>query len=328
MTDKTKLLILIGFNFSLMVLEVAGGIISGSLALISDAGHMLVDTTALLTSYVAVFISGRLPTRQKTFGYKRAEVLAALFNGALLSGLAMFVFYEAVIRLWHPHEIKTLTMLVVAVIGLLGNVGGIFLLKENSVAHRHRHSDAPTDAAMNFSDKKSVIDTAAPKNINIKGAYYHILSDTLSSMAVVSGALTIRLTGFSRIDSILGMLISGFMIKNGFNLLKESLDILMESTPPDIDISDLSSEIAASVSGVKNFHDVHIWSISTDRRALSAHVELKEDINVSGAQDRILCDIRKILSERYNIYHTTLEVECGGCYYHNGGGGDKGICYL
>ncbi len=315
MNDKTKLLIIISFNFLLMVVEIVGGIISGSLALLSDAGHMLTDTTALLVSYAAIFISEKPPTRWKTFGYKRAEVLAALFNGTLLGVLSLFILYEAVIRLWRPVEIKTLPMLIISVVGLIGNAAGIFILRV------HKHHDG------NFNS-----DHLSHQNINIRGAYYHIMADMFSSVMVVLGAVVIRLTGFYLIDSLLGIFLGIAIIKGALNLLKDSINILMESTPSDIDVDDLSLSVEKAVNGVKNFHDVHVWSISSDRRSLSAHVELVDDISVSETQNKILCDIRKYLFEKYNIQHTTLEVECGGCHYQLSSDGSPikggGSCYL
>ncbi|MDI6757447.1 MAG: cation diffusion facilitator family transporter [Endomicrobiia bacterium] len=281
MQTKNKLLIIISFNLALMALEVVGGLISGSLALLSDAGHMLTDTTALLVTFTAISFASRGATPRKTFGWKRVEVLAALFNGALLAALSGVILYESVSRFFHPVEIKTSVMLAVAAVGLVGNAVGLVIL-------RKEHSS----------------------NINIRGAYLHILGDLLSSVGVIAGALVISLTGFYLVDSILGVMIAAVIVRNAAALIMESLNILLEAAPPDLSVADIVSEIKM-IRGIRDFHHVHVWSISGESRALSAHV-LVDDIKTSESQN-ILCEVRGILSDKYNISHTTLEVECDSC---------------
>jgi cobalt-zinc-cadmium efflux system protein len=288
MQVKNKLLIIISFNLVLMAAEVVGGLVSGSLALLSDAGHMLTDTTALLISYAAIFIAGKGASVRNTFGWKRAEVLAALFNGALLAALAGAILYESVLRFMRPVKIETTVMLVVAMAGLAGNAAGILLLRRE-----HSH------------------------NINIRGAYLHIMGDLLSSVGVIAGALIIRATGFYFIDSALGIVIAIVIVLNAARLIGASFNILLEAAPPDINVPDIVTDIK-TISGVKDFHDVHVWSISGESRAISGHV-LVDDIKTSQSQ-RILCELRARLLEKYRISHTTLEVECVSC--------ETGKCYV
>lgn len=288
MQVKNKLLVIISFNLILMAAEIIGGLVSGSLALLSDAGHMLTDTTALLISYVAIFIAIKGASGRNTFGWKRAEVLAALFNGALLAALAGAILYESALRFARPVEIKTTVMLAVAIVGLVGNAVGVLLLR------RERSH-----------------------NINIKGAYLHIMGDLLSSVGVIASALIIRLTGLYFIDSALGLVIAAVIVRNSARLIGASLNILLEAAPPDINVAAIAADIK-TISGVRDFHDVHVWSISGEARAISGHV-LVDDIKTSESQ-KILCELRARLLDKYRISHTTLEVECVSC--------ETGKCYV
>ncbi len=281
MKSENKLLIIIALNTLLMILEVIGSFISGSLALMSDAGHMLTDSTALVVSYIAVHISRMPHTRRKTFGWKRMEVLAAFMNGVLLLGLSIFIFYETISRFFTPVEIKSRIMLAVAFIGFLGNAFGLFILKKER-----------------------------GRNINLRGAYYHILGDALSSVGVIVGAVLIFFTGITVIDSLLGILIAGIIVKSAAGLIFESLNILLESAPADLSVEKVVEEVK-KMPGVFDFHDVHIWSISSESRNLSGHI-LIDDIKASESQ-KILDAVRGLLDKKFKISHTTLEVECEKC---------------
>ncbi len=281
MKSENKLLLVILFNLALMIAEIIGSVLSNSLALLGDAGHMLTDTAALIISYAAVHIARRPVSSQKTFGWRRVEVLAALFNGVLLAALSAYIFYEALKRFFAPAQINSGIMLVVAAIGFLGNLAGLALL------HRDRAA-----------------------NINVKGAYLHILGDTLSSVGVIIGALLITFTGLNIIDSLAGILIAGVIVKSAAELIIESFNILLEATPGDINVADIVAEVK-NIDGVLDFHDVHVWSISTESRNLSGHV-LIDDIKASESQ-KILVSVRKLLEEKFKISHSTLEVECEKC---------------
>jgi cobalt-zinc-cadmium efflux system protein len=281
MEREKKLLLILAFNMTLMVLEIVGGIVSNSLALLSDAGHMLTDSLAVFLSYLAIHWSRRPATHRKTFGYHRAEILVALANGVALLAIAGYIFYEAVLRFFHPQEIKTGILLAVALIGFAGNLFGLFILRGES------HD-----------------------NINIRSAFSHILADTLSSVGVIVGGVIIWLTGWTLVDSLIGVLIGGIVLRGAVDLVMESGEILLEATPRDIDIAHLRREVS-QIPGVEDLHDIHIWTIGSGMRALSAHV-LTDDISTRESQE-IACRIRALLGEKFNITHTTLEMECETC---------------
>ena len=281
MEREKKLLLILAFNVTLMVLEIVGGIVSNSLALLSDAGHMLTDSLAVFLSYLAIHWSRRPADHRKTFGYHRAEILVALANGVALVAIAGYIFYEAVLRFFNPQEIKTGILLAVAAIGLAGNLFGLFILKGES-----------------------------HENLNVRSAFFHILADTLSSVGVIIGGVIIWLTGWTLVDSLIGVLIGGIVLRGAMDLIMESGEILLEATPRDIDIAHLRQEVA-QIPGVEDLHDIHIWTIGSGMRALSAHV-LTDNISTRESQE-IACRVRAVLGEQFNITHTTLEMECDTC---------------
>jgi cobalt-zinc-cadmium efflux system protein len=281
MEREKKLLLILAFTATLTVLEIVGGFISNSLALLSDAGHMLTDSLAVFLSYLAIRWSRRPANHRKTFGYHRAEILVALANGVALVAIAGYIFYEAVLRFFHPQEIKTGILLVIATIGLAGNLFGLFILKGES-----------------------------HENLNVRSAFFHILADTLSSVGVIVGGVIIWLTGWYLVDSFIGVLIGGIVLRGAVDLVMESGEILLEATPRDIDLARLRDEVQ-KIPGVEDLHDIHIWTIGSGMRALSAHV-LTDDIFTRESQE-IACRIRAVLSDQFNITHTTLEMECETC---------------
>jgi cobalt-zinc-cadmium efflux system protein len=285
MKRDQKLLLILSFNIVLMLLELAGGIVSRSLALISDAGHMLTDSLAVFLSYLALHWSRRPATEQRTFGYHRVEILVALLNGLALFVISGYIFYQAFNRFVHPEEIRTGVLLTIAVIGLAGNLVGLLILRSES------HD-----------------------NLSIRSAFFHILADTLSSVGVILGGITIALTGWNVVDSLIGLLIGGIILRGAVDLIMESSEVLLEATPRDIDLAFLRQEIA-SIPDVKEFHDIHIWTIGSGIRALSGHV-LTDNITTEESQ-KILCRVRQTLNDRFNISHATLEVECESCMDNN-----------
>ena len=281
MEREKKLLLILAFNVTLMVLEIVGGIVSKSLALLSDAGHMLTDSLAVFLSYLAIHWSRRPADHRKTFGYHRAEILVALANGVALAAIAGYIFYEAVLRFFNPQEIKTGILLAVAAIGLAGNLFGLFILEGES-----------------------------HENLNVRSAFFHILADTLSSVGVIIGGVIIWYTGWYLVDSLIGVLIGGIVLRGAVDLVMESGEILLEATPRDIDIALLRQEVT-QIHGVEDLHDIHIWTIGSGMRALSAHV-LTDNISTRESQE-IACRVRALLGEKFNITHTTLEMECETC---------------
>jgi len=281
MKRDQKLLLIFVLTLTLMVVEFAGGLVSRSLALISDAGHMLTDSLAILLCYLALRWSRKPPSERRTFGYHRLEIIIALVNGLFLLAISGYIFFEAVHRFFHPQEIRTGILLAVAVIGFTGNLFGLLVLR--SETH---------------------------ENLNIRGAFLHILADTLSSVGVVIGGVIIALTGWNIVDSLIGIMIGGIVLRGAVDLIMESGEVLMEATPRDVDMVQLRGDVV-EIPGVRDFHDIHVWTIGSGRRALSGHL-LTDNISTQESQ-RIICAAREIVAKSYGITHTTLEVECESC---------------
>jgi cobalt-zinc-cadmium efflux system protein len=278
---KKDLLIAFSITLLMMVAEVIGGLLSNSLALLSDAGHMLTDNLALLLSFFAMTFASLPATDRKTFGFYRLEILAAFVNGIVLVVISLYIIYHAYLRMIHPQPVQGTLMLVIAVIGLVANIiGALFLFK-------HSHT-----------------------SLNIRGAYLHIVGDALSSVGVVIGGVIILYTGWYLIDPILSIMISLVIIYGAWSLVKESVNILLESAPAHINIDTIAAEIA-KIKGVREAYHIHLWSITSGVYALSAHV-LIDDQMVSDSRE--LNDrIRKLLSEKFKILHSTLQLECEKC---------------
>ncbi|MDD1678060.1 MAG: cation diffusion facilitator family transporter, partial [Methanomicrobiales archaeon] len=267
-----SLKIAIVVTFGILILEVVGGFVSGSLALLSDAGHMLVDGLSLGISLGAITIAHRLPSKGQTFGFHRVEVLAALVNGVILFILSGVIFYEAYLRFLEPEPVNSEIMLVVAAIGLLAN-----LVIAYGLTGSH--------------------------DLNVQGAFLHVIGDALSSVAVVGGAIAISLTGFLTIDSILSALLVVVILFSTYRLVRDSVGILLQFTPKDVDF-DVMVRDMVSVPGVDGVHNVHVWALCSHVNVLDAHVYSCEQ-NVS-SRDRIKEEIKKRL-EKFNIHHSTLE---------------------
>lgn len=265
----------------IMAAEIIGGILSNSLALISDAGHMLVDALALGLALFAVIIARRPATPSKTYGYHRVEIMAALANGTTLVLVSAYIFYEAYQRFLSPQEVETSIMLLVAAIGFLANLVGILLLR------RYSHT-----------------------SLNIKAAFWHVVGDTISSVGVILGGVIIYFTGWYIADPIIAVIIGCIILFGAVRLVRESADILLEGTPKHIQV-DKVIEIMKNVAGVEDVHDIHIWTITSGIHALSAHLHI-EDQKVSSSAE-IMTAVNQDLGRYYNITHTTLQLECESC---------------
>jgi cobalt-zinc-cadmium efflux system protein len=274
--ERTKLALTIVVTSAILVAEVVGGILSHSLALLSDAGHMLSDVAAQVLSLVALVLATRPADARRTYGWYRLEILAALINGLTLVLLSGFILWSAVHRLWAPVEVHTRLMIIVAGVGLGANLVGAWLLHD-------------------------------AKSLNAKGAYLHILGDTLSSVAVlVGGAVMFALKGSYWVDPALSILIGVFILYSAYSLVREAVDILLETVPRGVDLDGVSRAID-TIDGIKEVHDLHIWTITSGMYALSAHVVLATGHTKDN--DAILNRIKEVLLRDFKIAHTTLQLE-------------------
>ncbi len=274
--EKRSLFLALFLTVSIMILEFLGGIFSNSIALISDASHMLTDSLALSLSLFAVIFATRPATPNKTYGYYRLEILAALLNGVILTVIALAIFYKAYLRILSPQPIKAEVLIFVASIGLLANILGLFIL------HKKR------------------------ANLNVKGAFLHILGDTLSSIGVIIGGVIILLTGWVQVDALVGIMIGAVIIYGSFRLIKESVDILLEAVPSGIETLQVS-EAMKTIEGIKEIHHLHIWCITTGLIALSGHIVLEKPFQAKS--DDILKKVREMLHDRFKINHATIQIE-------------------
>jgi len=259
-------------------IEVVGGFLANSLALLSDAGHMLTHLFALGMSFFAIVLAARPVTKEKTYGFYRAEILVAFVNGIVLLFLTVFIFYKAIFRIISPQPVAELQMLLVAILGLAANGTGIFLL----------HGIGRGD-------------------INVKSAFLHLIGDTASSGAVVLGGLIIYYTGNFLIDPLVSILICILILMWAGKLLAESTNILLEATPKHVDIDEMVSFIKRRVPAVKAIHHVHVWVITSHIYAMTAHV-IVEDITVSQSH-KILEKINQLVANQFNISHTNIQFE-------------------
>lgn len=273
MTREKKLLLILLFNLLLMALEVGGGIFSRSLALLSDAGHMLTDSFAVAMGLAAMYIARKPADSIKSFGYHRAEIIASLINGLLLLLISGYIFFEAVHRFFNPVAIKTGILILIASIGLAGNLMGMLLLKAESHA-----------------------------NLNMRGVFFHIMGDTLSSVGVILGGVVIAFTGWNIVDPLIGLLIGGIVLRSAFDLIVESAEVLLEATPRDINPEQVKAALE-KLPGIKGFHEIHIWALSSEKRAVSGHL-LIDNITIRQGQT-ILSEARKVLLEKiqYNAFY-------------------------
>jgi cobalt-zinc-cadmium efflux system protein len=264
-----------------VAVELVAGIRAHSLALVSDAGHNFTDALALLLAWFGVYLESKPADEQKTYGYHRGGVLAAFVNALTLVALSAWILWESASRLRRPEPVATGVMLVVAAVGLAMNAGIMLALRSA------RHHD-----------------------INIRGAFVHMLGDALGSVAIIAGAIAIRLTGWQQVDPILSILIALLIVWTAFDIIRESLDILLEGLPRGMQLNDVASAMQ-SVEGVLDVHDLHIWSLGSSTRALSCHV-LIQDIPPS-ASDAVLRRLNQMLAERFHVYHTTVQFEHMSC---------------
>lgn len=280
-TFANPLIIAMAITATFTVVELVGGYLSGSLALMSDAGHMFTDTVALALSLVAIRIAYRPPTEEQTYGFIRAEILAALVNGAALIVITLIIVYEAILRIIHPLSIEAPLMLVVATAGLAANAAGAYVLHDKSRT-----------------------------SLNIRGAFLHMLSDLLSSVAVIVAALLIFFFDLRISDPVLSILIGGIILWGAWKLVTQSTQILLESVPASIKLEDVRESIK-KVKGVVEIHDLHVWTLSSGLYALSAHIVVQD--RPLSACSSVVAESEDMLAKKFAISHTTFQLECQTC---------------
>jgi len=261
--------------------EVVAGIKAHSLALLSDAGHNFTDALALLLAWFGVYLQSRPPDEVKTYGYHRAGVLTAFVNALTLVALSAWIFYESWQRLRRPEPVHETVMMLVAAAGLALNGGILWGLR-----------------------------AARRQDINIRSAFVHMLGDLLGSLAILAGALAIRYTGWRQVDPILSILIGALIVWTAWDIIVESLNILLEGLPRGLNLQSVSASIRG-VEGVLDVHDLHIWSLGSSTHALSCHV-LIEDVPPS-ASNTVLACINEMLGRQFHIHHSTVQFEHVGC---------------
>jgi len=280
-TNERSLKIALALTTAFLIVEVVGGVLTKSLALISDAAHMFTDVAALAVALAAIRIAKRPADTKRTFGYHRFEVLAAAFNAMLLFGVAVYILYEAYLRLKAPPEIKSTAMLVIAVVGLLVNLASMKVLA---------------------SGQKS--------SLNVKGAYLEVWADMIGSVGVIVGALVIKFTGWFWLDSLVAVGIGLWVVPRTWTLLKSSVNILLEGVPHEIDIEKVK-ETLLSVPGVASLHDLHVWSLTSGKTTLTVHLVTKIGFQRERA---ILPVVRQRLEAGFGITHSTVQCELVPCH--------------
>jgi cobalt-zinc-cadmium efflux system protein len=279
---RSRLFLVMVLTLTMMVVEFVGGILTNSLALVSDAAHMLTHFFALAVSYVAILFAAKQTSKERSFGFYRAESLAALVNGLTLIIITFFIGYQAYQKIIRPQPLEEIEMLIVAIAGLIVNLTSAFIL------WRVRETD-----------------------LNVRSAFLHLLTDTFSSVAIVAGAIAIHFTSWYVIDPILSVVICVIILIWAKNLLKDSFNVLMESAPRHIQVDEVISTIRQRIPGVEDVHDVHIWEIATKMYAMTVHIVVKDDKRISDCSN-IKREIKRLMRERYHILHTNIEFECPG----------------
>ncbi len=273
-TETRRLVLVIGITGVFMVAEVVGGILADSLALLADAGHMFTDVGALALSLVAMRFAQRPPSPEKTYGYVRLEILAALVNGAALLVMAGFICWEAWQRFQEPHAVDAPIMLAVATVGLGVNVAGAFLL--------HSHAD---------------------ENLNLRGAYLHVIGDLLGSIGAISAGLIILFTGWMPADPLISVFIALLILVSAWRLVREATDVLLEAAPSHIDVEDVLADLR-EISDLHDVHDLHVWTLTSGFVALSGHGVIDDPRH----QRRVLDEIQGRMAN-HGIQHVTFQLE-------------------
>jgi cobalt-zinc-cadmium efflux system protein len=276
--EQKKLILSLSITVITMILELIGGYLTNSMALLSDAGHMFTHAFALVIGLAAIIIARKPPCHHQTFGLYRAEVLAAFINGLFLIVVVGLIVYEAILRLLHPIEILGLEMLFIAFIGLAVNVTSIMILKGS-----HK------------------------ENLNIRSVFYHMFADAISSVGIVIAALVIMYTNWTFIDPFVSIGISVIILFWAWGVLKDSTRILLETAPKGLDVDMISADLKNNFSEIRKLHNVHLWSITPDMLVFSAHVQIDRS-KVQAKQEDVISKINDYLLQKYNIIECTIQI--------------------
>lgn len=276
-----RFILSIALTVLILVGEVVGGIVTGSLALLSDAAHVFLDILALGLGYGAIRLAARSPSERHTYGFHRMKVIAAFINGASLVVVAIEIFRESITRFQHPEPVLAGPMLVVAMVGLVVNLIVAFVLRHHG-----------------------------KEDINMRAAFLHVLGDALSSLGVIAAGVILLYTNWSWVDPLMSVLIGIIILAGSGRILKQAIHILNEGAPDEVGVSELSSAMK-DVAGVSAVHDLHVWTVGPGYPVFSAHVVLSDQA-LSGT-DRIMDELKELLSHRFHIDHTTIQFECADC---------------
>lgn len=277
--QRSRLFIVLGITSVVLVAELVGAWLTGSLALLADAGHMATDVAGILLAVLAVTFAAKPATPSRTFGYYRLEILAAVVNAVLLFGVAVYILFEAWRRWSSPPEVESGLMLVFASVGLVANIVGLVLLRRGS-----------------------------KESLNVKGAYLEVLGDALGSVAVIVAALVITTTGWARADVVASVAVALMILPRTWTLLREAVDVLLQATPKDVDLTEVRQHIT-DVPGVVDVHDLHAWTLTSGIPVMSVHVVVDDAILRESGVGVVLDQLRECLQDHFDIAHSTFQVE-------------------
>jgi cobalt-zinc-cadmium efflux system protein len=284
--QRGRLMAVLGITAVVLVAELVGAALTGSLALLADAGHMATDVAGILLAVLAVTFAARPATPARTFGYYRLEILAAVVNAVLLFGVAILILAEAWRRWSAPPQVEGPAMLAFAVVGLVANVAGLLLLR-----------------------------SGARESLNVRGAYLEVLGDMLGSAAVIAAAIVISVTGWARADVVASIAVALMILPRTWLLLREAIDVLLEATPRGVDLAEVRRHILETP-GVLDAHDLHVWTITSGMPVLSVHVVVADDELADGCGGRILDALGECLADHFDVEHCTFQLEPAGHAEH------------
>jgi cobalt-zinc-cadmium efflux system protein len=279
MVHRRRLVVVLAITASIVVVQIIGGIVADSLALLADAGHMFTDFAGVLLALIAVTFAARPATPERTFGYYRVEILAAVANAMLLIAVAVFIFWQAWLRWSEPPDVAGWLMLGVAVLGLVASIIALAVLRGG-----------------------------ARESLTIRGAYLEVLGDTLGSLAVIVAALVIAITGWVRADVIASVVVALMILPRTWSLLREAIDVLLEATPRGVDMSEVRRHIL-EVDGVLDAHDLHVWTITSGLPVVSVHVVVDDAVLNDQGGARVLDRLGQCLGEHFDVEHCTFQLE-------------------